>query len=77
MTSVQTIGAIGAGTMGTGIARVRAFSGLLLVLIVGEPCRAELKALRAAMWGPCNSFPTKCRRFADNLPGPLVYAGAR
>jgi 3-hydroxyacyl-CoA dehydrogenase len=41
MTSVQTIGVIGAGTMGTGIAQVCALAGLAVVMVDIDDERVE------------------------------------
>jgi hypothetical protein len=60
MKSLQTIGAIGAGTMGTGGARRGSASAAQCVSVPDT--------------SP-HQIPTKCRRFADDLPHFFDYAG--
>jgi len=58
MKSLQTIGVIGAGTMGTGIAQVCALSGLSVSMLDVDELRAQTAAMENYIVEPLRtSFP--------------------
>jgi 3-hydroxyacyl-CoA dehydrogenase len=79
MNSLQTIGVIGAGTMGSGSAQVCAHAGTSVSITdVNEQRVARLVSCAATRFRSRHlsyTIPTKCRRFADDSPHFFDYAG--